>query len=437
MKTILFLCLMFCAVEIYAANPTFQTFDTNAFIVNQSGNSIGANTSGGNPNALVKQSQITAGGISLSEASNVVNGAGGVIKTNGAGTTFWFSDSGSNVIQQIAGGGITNTALTATTDVEADANKRLSSLGNGTGVKTNNNAGAVGWNSAFTGTWIAPATLPASAADSTWMPLTNAVAFTNGPPIPGQAVVIAGAGTNSFGAVLVRGTNWPSGGGSAFPLAADANANGFSITNMWEAMWFTNDSGTKLAFNLRPDFSQSLPAMLLEPSPLAGALYAGLKANFLYVQGNGNGGLFEAAIIVTNNGVNTTITSNNIVTGFGTFNGGSVSVIPTNAAPVYTSNGLTGALPFGLTNTLQGRCQYLVGYYIVDAVGGTPILTVSNEMAGYKYPPISLGASASITPGTNWFTTPILSTNTVLRIRDESAGSGASVGIISSKQIGL
>lgn len=118
-------------------------------------------------------------------------------------------------------------------------------------------------------------------------------------------------------------------------------------------------------------------------------------------------------------------------------NGGSVSLIPTNAAPVYTSNGLTAALPFGLTNTLQGRCQYVVGYYRIDAVGGTPILTVSNELDGYKYPVIAVGSSASITPETNWFVTPILSSNVVLRVRDESAGTGASVGLVSSKQIGL
>ena len=74
MKTLLFFALLFIAVEVFAANPTFQSFDTNAFIVNQSGNSIGANTSGGNPNALVKQSQITAGGISLTQATNAAQG---------------------------------------------------------------------------------------------------------------------------------------------------------------------------------------------------------------------------------------------------------------------------------------------------------------------------------------------------------------------------
>ncbi len=41
--------------------------------------------------------------------------------------------------------GQTNDNLTASTDLEADANKQIVSLANGTGVKTNNNSGGVGW----------------------------------------------------------------------------------------------------------------------------------------------------------------------------------------------------------------------------------------------------------------------------------------------------
>lgn len=59
----------------------------------------------------------------------------------------------------------------------------------------------------------AAGTLPKSAADASWMPLTNAVAYSNssGLPVIGNALVIVG--TNTFGAIVVNPTNWPSSSG--------------------------------------------------------------------------------------------------------------------------------------------------------------------------------------------------------------------------------
>lgn len=226
--------------------------------------------------------------------------------------------------------------------------------------------------------------------------VTNAVA--------GNAVVVVGPDGN--GQFDLKGTNWPTGGsGSDTPWSVNHNASGFRL-DILTGMSLTN-SGV----------ASGMPFILGFDSTYGVALTLGAFTNDVAAM----------SALVASNIVGGTLVSTK----------GSVSLIPTNGAPVYTSNGLTGALPYGLTNTLQGRCQYLVGYYLVDAVGGTPILTVSNELDGYKYPNISVGASASVTPGTNWFTTPILSSNAVLRIRDESAGTGASVGLISSKQIGL
>jgi hypothetical protein len=122
-------------------------------------------------------------------------------------------------------------------------------------------------------------------------------------------------------------------------------------------------------------------------------------------------------------------------TGTGTFSGGPVSLIPTNASPVLTVSNYTGALPMGITNTLGGRAQPVVQYYIIDASGGVPVMTCSNETTGVKLTK-GKGALASLTE-TNWFTLPITTTNTIWKIRDESTGSGASVGVITNWLIGL
>lgn len=139
-------------------------------------------------------------------------------------------------------------------------------------------------------------------------------------------------------------------------------------------------------------------------------------------------------VVVTNAGVNTTITSNSVTTGTGTYTLGSVSLIPTNAAVVLTAVGVAPSMPFGITNSLSGRAQPVVQYYFIDAVTGVPILTFSNEASGVKFR-VSAGALANVE--TNFCLLPITSTNTIWRARDESTGSGASVGILTNWFIGL
>lgn len=334
---------------------------------------------------------------------------------------------------------------------------------NAAGVLTNNGAGVTNWlsiqmivNGASNN---AVSSLPSQ---------TNFIAFdwSGSPTLTNAGLIPVFAGFNAAGDLLVKGTNYPTGGGSTPNGLVTNNGTvtvlvpGLNITNTSPAQ-SENLFGAIGAVTVPPSVANHGVLFVQAKTNGTTAASSAVAATSLLVQGpRGVLSLGTDVQMLSTNSTTQTyqwwdtnnivhMGSNNVETititpSSGTIQGntlialgGSVSVIPTNAAPVYTSNGLTGALPFGLTNTLQGRCQYLVGYYIVDAVGGTPILTVSNELDGYKYPPISLGASASITPGTNWFTTPILSTNTVLRIRDESAGSGASVGLISSKMIGL
>lgn len=535
MKTLLLFCLLL-AVEAFAANPTFQSFDTNNFVANATANTVRANTNALVPNALVTQAQLSGAtgatnGITASTATNIVN-ALAILQQSGTGTNtsigsltiiqgaytnryyangsilrsnniapfewyFWNTNGtytsgtgattrvafdiqgnlslpqgggGGTVLMQTAnisqglnagGGGLTVNSsgndirmvflgsesgksniivLDSTGRIRTnDLATFIASLGSGTGtllpantlgVLTNNGSGFTNWSTAIPGTWIGAGTLPKSAADTSWMPLTNAVAFSNatGVPTPGKALVIAPGKTNSFGAVLLNETNWPSGGGSAFPLAADADANQFSITNLWTSQWRTNASGTQLTFNLRPDFSQSLPAMTLTPA--ADATYAGFKANFFIAEGNGFGGNYGALLMSTNNGVATTIQSNLITTGTGIFNSGTVSIIPTNAALVVTVETASGtSLPIGITNATAGRGTPTVQYFLIDAVTGVAKITFSNEMTGKKLFR-SPGSLALI--DTNFYTLPITSTNAVWRVRDESSGTGTSVGVITN-----
>lgn len=181
MKSLAAILFLFCVPLAYAATPTFQSFDTNAFIPNPGANTIQANTSSSNPNSLVKQSQITAGGISLAQATNVINGSSGVIGTNGTDTTFKFSSTGTNQIQGLA---------------QTIANTTSNSLN--TSINTASNSINTTINSSSNNIVVA---LP---------PRTNYVAITNSPGTAGKALVIVGKDAN--GSVLTTETNWPSGG---------------------------------------------------------------------------------------------------------------------------------------------------------------------------------------------------------------------------------
>ncbi len=76
MKTLLTFCLMLFTASAFAANPTFQSFDTNDFTASAALNFITANTSPLNPNSLVNQSQLAgavgpSNGITAGTATNI------------------------------------------------------------------------------------------------------------------------------------------------------------------------------------------------------------------------------------------------------------------------------------------------------------------------------------------------------------------------------
>jgi len=105
-------------------------------------------------------------------------------------------------------GGVTNNALSASADVESDANKKLVSLGNGAGVKTNNGSGGIGWASSLDGSTIANGTLSPGAASSGWPASTNYISTTNLTSSLNQVPLSLGT-TNAFGSQATKFGNLP------------------------------------------------------------------------------------------------------------------------------------------------------------------------------------------------------------------------------------
>lgn len=58
MKTAFFICAWFTCATLFAANPSFQSFNTDQFVATASVNTIRANTNPVNPNSLVSQTQM-------------------------------------------------------------------------------------------------------------------------------------------------------------------------------------------------------------------------------------------------------------------------------------------------------------------------------------------------------------------------------------------
>lgn len=71
-------------------------------------------------------------------------------------------------------------------------------------------------------------------------PRTNYVAITNSPGTAGKALVIVG--TDAFGSVLTKETNWPSGSASQTPWTSDIDGAQYALTNL-NRLALTNVTG--------------------------------------------------------------------------------------------------------------------------------------------------------------------------------------------------
>ena len=229
MKFIAFILFLCVCIEAYAANPTFNSFDTNAFIVNLSSNTIQANTSSGNPNALVKQSQITAGGISQATATNIaayqigLSNANYILSKNGGGTNNALTNMlhyGRASFEPIGGVGLGQIGVDSIDvqnqsdmSITAEAQNNFVTIKVG-GFKVSNSAdqfivdgsssiiygNGTGITNLY-GTNIIAGTLPKSAADSSWPVLTNTTLLN------GVSNILGYIGNTGGGAPIFSPTN--------------------------------------------------------------------------------------------------------------------------------------------------------------------------------------------------------------------------------------
>lgn len=178
-------------------------------------------------------------------------------------------------------------------------------------------------------------TLPISAADTSWMPVTNAIAGTNQPITIGQALVVVG--TNFNGATMVKGTNWPTGGGLTSITTSNSN---WTDTNTINASSFLKDTN-------------------------------------------------QTVTISTNGVAVVTLGTNGLVVASGTSNWlGGISFVASNAAPFSTvaPSGLnTITMNQRWTNNFNRRGDLLLNVTITDAATGVPILGFTNTITGESY----------------------------------------------------
>ena len=254
---------------------------------------------------------------------------------------------------------------------------------------------------------ITAATIPRTAADGTWAAASNYL-HTIG-PLSGAMVPIFNGVFDSFGAPEYTNAStsiFGGGGGSQTPWTSDIDAAAFSLLDLTFLYW-TNT--TTLNSSVKSFNTAS----------------GGDDGSILSFQGRTNNAPATISLLADR-----FIAQQQV-----RVQGGSISVIPTNAAPVSLVTNASGtSLPMGLTNVFVGRGQPVVRFFIVDAVTGTPIITFSNEQTGVRLP-ISYGSLAFIE--TNFTVLPETTTNSVWRVRDESTGSGVSVGILTNWIIGL
>lgn len=293
--------------------------------------------------------------------------------------------------------GTTNLTLTAGTVIEADANKQVVSRANAAGLYANTGSGP-SWNNAptFSAANIQAGTIPKAAAGNDWMPITNAVAWTNTLPLNFMFPVFTGA-TNQFQAYTVipqyivtkpssSDTNFVVeksdgslvpysfatllgliGGGSQTPLAQTVNGAGFSITNVG-----TIDATT----------------VQMDSFPLGSSVSTRTSSNSTY-------GLFVDFARTSSGGQNASLLASNVVaSGNVTVTGGSsnwfggTNYLGGNSAPfTTTAQGAlhTVALNKGWTNDFNRQADLIINVTITDAATGVPILAFTNTTTGESY----------------------------------------------------
>lgn len=248
---ILLIGLVLLAFSTEASNPTFQSFDTNAFIVNATANTIKANTSAVNPNALVTQAQLGAVGVAASTVTNIVN----FIATNNYVSKFGAGSMDSGNITWNSEGDMSVPGSMSMNTINSDGG-----LFNSDGMGNINVSGVDVTGGQFIGNGSGITNLPFTSTDSSWPNITNYVRLTNTPPTSGQFFAFTGV-KDAFGSYTAYPTNPPSGGSTPnglvtnnSPVPIVALSSGFAgtntflyLTNALNGTWFRVDANNNLS----------------------------------------------------------------------------------------------------------------------------------------------------------------------------------------------
>lgn len=345
------------------------------------------------------------------------------------------------------------------------------------GVLTNNGAGITNWSTAIPYIWIIGATNAINAtSNSLYTTMLANIAATNNnlPPqtnfwgvtnsiTVGQAVVVDG--TNSAGVWQLKGTNWPSGGGSTPSGLVTNNGLGtvivpspFIITNSIEG---DSIRGTAQLDNLLNGASPVILNIAARVGTTASS--SGIGANWLHIFNPGGGiELDTDSQFISSNSITKTGTSmdtNNVWHWFsnnvetitispitGTIQGsnlvavgsgsssnwlGGISFIASNAAPsaLVAPSGLNSiTMNQRWTNNFNRLADLEVSALFTDAVTGNPNLGFTNTITGQAWTNSPLSALIS---GTSQITIviPDISPNDFGSFSNYS-GTGASVTFV-------
>lgn len=167
------------------------------------------------------------------------------------------------------------------------------------------------------GTDLQAGTLPITAADTSWPPRTN-YPHAVGPLVAGNIMVFNGT-FDSFGSPnYTNGPNAGGGTGAGFPLGVNGDGQGFTIfsANIERAAEIsTTNTGSKAAALFTAGYNSGYGAAIQTLTGITNSAtsLSGYAADFF---------LGTRAMVITNGGLSSTVTSNSITTGQGTFNGG-------------------------------------------------------------------------------------------------------------------
>jgi hypothetical protein len=365
MKTIFLFCLLLGA-SAFAANPTFQSFDTNAFTANAAANSVAANTSSGNPNALVKQSQLSGFSGPTNGITQAQYTAGLATGTNNLGAMFGDSLS-------LDGGAVVLDSLFLT-------------LGNGR----------------MTG-----------ASHTDVSPTRRWQTLTINPNAAGPSDTATNSYTQFIGPIFGNGeglTNLNIPASSVTGLLTTTNLAPNTYASFDGNTWLTSTrNGINWTNLIAPPAAGDTNFVVEYPD---GSLAPFSFTNLIRIIARGQTNINAGSISATN------ASGSNFLGGQNWFTNNTAPIVPIAT---------TGSGGSTFTNTLGTRAMLSVPYYLQFSLTGSPCGTFSNRTTGEKY--IIGGGAMTDQFITNMILLPPCSPGDVWDGRNESVGTSVTFGL--------